>query len=293
MNITPPKPKPHPSTQASLEILQSSLRGDGGGRLHAAEALIAIGHRDEARDAFRASLESTEARARMQALRIFALSTNDAAEREHYLEQLYGIFKGPDAAARRNSIESLCKLGFSTPTDEIVKMAAEGAFGLWLNEDVKTMPFIGRFRAYARWIIANSLKVKDELRFVELLDNNDPEIQGTVPYGLSYFDSIQASSLIKMKQTLLDLPENAPSRVRGNLLIGLFAHTPASELDPIRDHLLKYLEKGGTFEKNRACTALSHHSDECDLALLEQMTKDQDDDVRVLAAHAILNFYQS
>lgn len=94
-------------------VLLRALREETGWiRVHAAEALVAVGETREARAVFSGELPQIEASPfRIGAWRVLAATAVTAAERTAWIDKTQAVFLLPAAPDRLQSIESLAKLG--------------------------------------------------------------------------------------------------------------------------------------------------------------------------------------
>ena len=246
-------------------------------KVHAAEMLVFNNLSEGVRNAFEAELAAGPGpRYRIGVWRVLVRAAgNDKALSRKYLDQIVAAFEDKEGPDRLHAVETLGKLGYRTVSPELRHVADRG-------EDV--------FRAYARWVVANSGRPEDEAYLAELLSSDDPRVRGCVAYALRFSDEIQDATLQRLAETAESAPVGSAGRVY--LLSALYTHAVAGGMDGERERakreLLKYAATGDKAEKNEVCSAFAAAAGPGDRQLLAALLLDPEADVRAHAAHALL-----
>jgi len=239
--------------------------------VHAAEALIADGRPEGVEARFRA-LEKDSTSNIIGICRVRArLHANSPATRQIYVDRIRDEFLDSDSLKQRiTALESLGKLGYSRPLPEIRALAENGE---------------GALKAFSRWVLANSGDTKAQARLAALLRSTEPTDYFYAAYALRFFKKITPESYASLDSCAARLAPDAPHRVY--VLSALFVHASPDNKDAIRKELLKYVH-GEKSEKFEMAQALAICGTVSDIPVLEQLLDDQEMDVQVSAANALL-----
>lgn len=239
-------------------------------RMHAAEALIGNGYTNNVAGYFplrrhMPSIETTGS-ARVRA----RLHRRKAMERRIIKEFLHA----DSARARLTALESLAKIGFSKPLRSITAQADTGS---------------GGFRAMALWVLANNGTAQGEERLAALLASDVPAESYYAAYALRFRQRILPATY-----RLLDSCARAVTTgSTGSVLVlsSFYAHAAPERLAEARAALLNCLQ-GNAGDRYQVAEGLALRGGPADLPVLERMLADENEDVRVAAANAILHIEQ-
>jgi hypothetical protein len=172
--------------RAHTALLRSLADEQGWVRVHAAEALIAIGDSIAARSAYERELPALEAGPlRVGAWRVLAATAQAAAERANYLEKIASVLSTPEAADRLQSIESLCKLR-APMTGSVLAQVREMSTG---PEGERPLGW---------WALHVSGDTAAPGRLVALLSSSDPTIRLRAAYALRWVGTTDAALLVSL-----------------------------------------------------------------------------------------------
>ena len=256
----------------SVGVLHEALYEDGSFwvNVHAAEALIENLYTDGIEARF-LELEKSPQSHPIGIARVFArLNGSDELRRREYVNRIVDIFLDDGSQMRLHALESLGKLGYGEHLPEIVAAAQSDSVG---------------FRAFARWVLANSGAPEDESYLAELLDSPEPRDYFYTAYGLRFFDTVESETLRRLKATLDRLTHDAPYRVY--VASAWYVHAPEDQRASARDELLSYIG-GENVWRYEIGNALAIRGNIDDVPVLERLAGDADIDVRIGAAQALL-----
>jgi HEAT repeat protein len=262
------------ATAACVDTLQQAMQHAGSFfvKVHAGEALVLNNYTDGVEAIF-TQLQHEKPDYTTGATRVLArLYHNSPEKRSACINLIIDRFVHADSThPRLVALESLGKLGYSNPLPEIVQQAQTG---------------VGGFKAMARWVLSNGGTKESEDSLAALLSS--PEVtdyRGTA-YALRFKQSVSADTYQKLTACANRLPDSAAGKVY--VVSALFVHTPNTE--EVKQALLSYT-KGAANERYETAEALSLKGHADDLSILNQLLHDEDNDVRVAAANAIIKIH--
>ncbi len=256
--------------QAVFILRQALGEGRQWTKVRAAEALLWNGYYAGVKETLERELESAGPPYRIGLWRALAKAQgNDQAAAKRYIGKIRDAFLDVHGPDRVHAIEALAKLGYSERPAELVRVAREEK---------------GSFRAFARWALANSGDAGDETALAELLDSSDGRVNAA--YALRHLKKIQPATLTRLAALAFSPSTEARSRVYA--LSASYVHSSGEPKSKARQELLKYLTASNTEQQVEVCGALGTSGDRGDEAELEALLKNEDIDVRVAAAHALL-----
>lgn len=235
-------------------------------RMHAAEALIALGYRHGISGHFPlhdslASIETTGS-ARVRAR---------LGRRRKMTRVIMNEFLHADSArSRLTALESLAKIGYrGSPAP--IRFLADTA--------------IGAFRAMAAWVIANGGTAAGAARLEGLLTSTHPAESYYAAYALRFRSRIGPQAYRRLDSCATRLRPDNPGRslVRS----AFYVHASPAVLARAREALLQCLH-GSAGERYQVGEGLAIRGTMEDLPVLDTLLADEDEDVRVSAAHATL-----
>lgn len=243
-------------------------------KVHAGEALVLNDHTDGIEAAF-TRLQHEKPDYTIGATRVLARLYHDSPEkRQACMDLIIDRFLHADSAhPRLVAVESLGKLGYSNPLPEIVQQAQTGE---------------GGFKAMARWVLCNGGAPEAEDSLAALLALPDVTDWRGAAYALRFKRSVSAATYQKLAGCVQRLPDTTSGKVY--VVSSLFVHTPAEQNKDVKQALFAYL-KGAPNERYETAEALSLKGQAEDLPVLEQLLRDEDNDVRVGAANAIIKIH--
>ena len=263
--------------QRSLKTLTAALeKQNGWTKVHAAEALLSLDYPHGVAQTFgrELALNGNEPKYRIGIWRILAQASRNDQQREQWLDKIRAALLDPTGQDRIHAAEMLAKLGYKVrgPEAEAFDLVA------------RTGP--GPLTANVRWIFANSGQVEDETSLVTLLQSNDPETRFDAAYAIRYLPKLSPGNWNKLAAVARNEPTNSDGRVY--LISAAFVQAPLDEKMRCKTELLKYAQHGTKDDKYEACAALAKLGRAEDLPLLTRFLDDNDPDVCVGAAQAIL-----
>jgi hypothetical protein len=262
------------TTAACADTLQHAMQHASNFfiRVHAGEALVLNNYTDGVEAIF-TQLQHEKPDYTTGATRVLArLYHNSPEKRSACINLIIDRFVHADSThPRLVALESLGKLGYSNPLPEILQQAQTG---------------VGGFKAMARWVLSNDGTKEHEDSLATLLSS--PEVtdyRGTA-YALRFKTSVSPSTYQLLASCANRLPDTAAGKVY--VVSALFVHSPNT--GEVKQTLLSYL-KGPVNERYETAEALSLKGHADDLPILNQLLHDEDNDVRVAAANAIIKIH--
>jgi solute:Na+ symporter, SSS family len=240
-------------------------------RVHAAEALLRNGLSKGVEEIFLPEVENSPARHRIGVWRVLAQAQKDPGKREAYVQRIRDAFLDLDGPDRVHAAETLGKLGDAKRSTQLLNAATEAD---------KPMA------AYARLILANTGAVEDAEYLAALLGSYDDNVRQSTAYALRFAPKLGEQTLLQVRDAALVEPEDSP--VRLNLLIAWLAHADEAEQGRVKELLMPYAESEKKAERYQFGEAMALGGDEGDVPLLLQLLNDEDTDVRISAANALL-----
>ena len=241
-------------------------------KVHAAENLIKLSDTIGLKAEF-LKLQKEAPENLIGSVRVLArLHKHNGQQYGYYVTQLLIQFEqGATAKIKLTALESLCKLKFAEPLPQIEAYADTGTNG---------------FKSMARWALANSGKEADENRLSELLLSKNVLDYQYAAYALKFKAQVTPLTRKRLATCLSNIGSAGSARVY--VMSTLFVNTNPNDRQKMKPELLKYLT-GAVNERYETAEALGLVRDKKDTALLSGMLKDDNADVRVAAANALLN----
>ncbi len=274
---SPPGVSPRLREQA-VTVLRSVFRTEEGwGKVHAAEALLALSYdRDNVLAAFRGELEKNGdmPEYRIGIRRVLAQAVDDPSRRAPLIDEIRGAFLAAEGADRIHAAETLGKLGYVSRKED--------------GGEFERVAFAGesRLAAYASWVVANSAPAKGQARLAELLTAADSAVRAAAAYGLRHQAEWQPGSARSVAAALTAEGEDSPVRI--HLLTGLYLHADAAQRGTFHRQLLDLATRGTKAQRYQACLALAEQAGKADLPSLVPLLRHGAPDVRLAAAVAVL-----
>lgn len=246
-------------------------------KVHAAEALIALGDKEAPHRVFAAELPAAnEIRPyRIGVWRVLAASSPTAAERTEWIARTEAVTLDADAVDRLHAIESLGKLGHATTPRACA--AARAMAGGTAAEGV-----------FPRWVLylAGDRDVLPQI--VAALDSTDPIARLRAAYVLRWLKIDDAATRAALTRTA----DREPSDAIGYAII--LGSAVSLNADPARvpawiAALEQILANGSAGARYDACQTLMRRYQPADLAKLAPLLDHPEGDVRIGAAWAILH----
>ena len=240
-------------------------------KVHAAEALISNHHMEGIDSLFSTLIQEAPANLYGASRVLARVHKNNPAKYDIFINNLVSAFLHADSLrGRLIALESLAKLGYHQPLKEIVQLAASGENGLM---------------GMARWVLANSGKAVDEARLAEPLTSSVGLDYRYAAYSLRFFKKIQATSYSLLQTCNKRIADTDPAKVY--VLSSLFVHAGAVISKQAKLHLFTFLN-GAVGERYEVAEALALKGTKADMDVLHKLLSDENMDVRVAAANAIL-----
>lgn len=235
-------------------------------RMHAAEALIALGYRHGISGRFPlhdslGSIETTGS-ARVQA----RLGRHKKMARVILHEFLHA----DSSRSRLTALESLAKIGYRRSPAPIRSLADTA---------------IGGFRAMAAWVIANRGTAGGAERLEALLSSAHPAESYYAAYALRFRGKIGPHTYRQLDSCAAHVRPGNPGR--SLVLSAFYVHAKPEDLPRARHALLQCL-RGSAGERYQVGEGLAVRGTMDDLPVLDKLLADESEDVRVSAAHAVL-----
>ncbi|MEJ7767249.1 MAG: hypothetical protein WKF89_05525 [Chitinophagaceae bacterium] len=241
-------------------------------KVHAAEALINNNYTEGIDSVFSLLIQESPSNL-FGASRVLArVNKNDPGKYENFVNKLLAAFLHADSVrGQLIALESLAKLGYCKPLDEINRLSNQhGENGL---------------KGMARWILSNSDKAADEARLAELLTSDVALDYRYAAYALRFFKKIRSSSYNLLEACNKRVVNDDAAKVY--ILSTLFVHAGEAKSVEAKANLLTYLD-GAVNERYEVAEALSLKGSHADIGVLQKLFSDENMDVRVAAANALL-----
>ncbi len=256
----------------AVAVLREALRTETGWvRVHAAEALLRNGLPEGVADAYLSAVENSPPKHRIGVWRVLAQAQKDAEARERYVQRIRGAFLDLDGPDRLHAAETLGKLGDAKRSSQLLSAALESDSPM---------------AAYARLILANTGAVEDAEYLAALLGSYNDDVRNSTGYALRFAPTLDTSTLARVRYAALEEPED--SSVRLHLLIAWLAHANDAERTGIKELLRPYAESEDKGERYQLGEAMALRGDDGDVPVLLELLDDEDTDVRISAANALL-----
>lgn len=258
--------------QRCVDVLRQALaQGREFVKVHAAEALIREGHSEEARAAFVGEVDTAPAKYRIGVWRVMVQASPADGKGEPYRARIRAAFLDPDGPDRVHAIETLAKLDDPAKPPELIRVAREGE---------------GVLQAFARWALANSGVAEHEQALADLLEAQDPGVRTAAAYGLRWLPTLTTETRDRVAARCD--AETRASTCPIYLLSAAFIHSGPGKMDMLEPAIIARLDSKDKDERYEACEALGLAGREAVVSVLQGRLHDEDTDVRVSAANAIL-----
>jgi SSS family solute:Na+ symporter len=191
-------------------------------------------------------------------------------ERQAYLGKIRAVVLDPASPDRLHAVETLAKLDDKAPPAPV--LAA-------LRELADTPP--GALAAYARWALVNAGAMNDAA--LAALLESPGEASRSAAYALRHLPRLSAAALEALRETAARAPETYA-------LSAAYVHALGAEKPKARAALLDHATRSDAApaERYEAAQALGMAGSAAAAGLLAAMLDDEDIDVRVAAADALL-----
>jgi HEAT repeat protein len=253
----------------SLLVLRGAVERSGNFlvRMHAAEALISNGYTNDIAPCFplrrgQPSIQTTGS------ARVLARLGQKKAMVPRIMEQ---FLMGDTLRNRLTALESLAKLGFSKPLLPITAQADTGR---------------GGFKAMALWVLSNNGAAEGEERLAALLPSRIPTESFYAAYALRFKKKIGPATYRLLDSCATAGGAADPGRVL--VLSSFYVHAVPQHVGRARAALLHCLN-GAAGDRYQVGEGLAIRGTPDDLPVLDRLLADEDEDVRVSAANAILH----
>ena len=241
-------------------------------KVHAAEALIFNNYYTGIDAAFKKLVK--EPGNEIVATRVLARTNKkDPKKYKTYINTLLHYLEHADSVrGKLIALESLSKLGLHDPLLVVKNYADTGS---------------GGFKSMARWVLANSGNAKDEAHLAAMLTSTEPADYRTAAYALRFFKSIRPATVPLLVDCANRVEKDHPARVY--VISSLFVHAPTARVrQDTKAKLLTYLT-GAVGEKYEVAEALALAGTKDDIPKVKKLLADENTDVRVAAAKAMLS----
>ena len=252
-------------------------------KVHAAETLLTLGHsQNHVRAVFEqeASKYGTKAIYRVGIWRVLARAGKSMERRREMTQRLRDTFLDTSVPDQIHAVESLAKLNYVIPTDE------RPAFEAAAKSDNSGLTL------FANWVLTQSAVQPQPYRnrIAMYLDAEDPIARLRAAYILSHAPKLTMENRRKLKDTAQREPTDTMTYayVVGASFVVAGASSDEDELSRCRAELSRIARSGELREQYAACEAFARCGTISDLPLLTDLLKDDESDVRVAAAFAIL-----
>ena len=242
-------------------------------KVHAAEALIWHGYPDDIGTMFAAEAATADPQYRIGCLRVLAQAAMVPEDREQRVQQIRQELANPESIARVHAIETLAKLGFTPGEEDRLErgLAAEPPSAM---------------TAYARWAMANSARKTDMRSLAQLLDSSDKDIRATAAYALRHLSMVPEDVAGRIASVARREADESPPNAY--VMGAWYVHAGEQDRADAARALLPLAKSESKDQRYEVCATLGRAGSLSNLDLLETMLDDEQVDVRIAAAHAIL-----
>jgi len=262
----------------AVNELQSALKNQSHVvKLDAAEALLALGYGENLQTIFENELKQygDQPHVRVGIWRVLAQAEADKTLRDKYLSKLCETYLDSNSPDGTDAAESLAKLKYVIPVPDRPRYAkvAQSA--------------VGREAPYYRWLMAVSGSEQDVQFLAELLDAPDANVRRLTANALRYLsDKLPPALVAKLAKTASGEPESAH---RVYLVSAAYVTArDRNQLGRFKELLLTYAQNGNEDEKREAAVAFGVRGSNDECPQLIELLNNQEVDVRVSAANALL-----
>ncbi|MCX6955085.1 MAG: hypothetical protein NTV51_23270 [Verrucomicrobia bacterium] len=267
-------------TEARTALAQALVTEEGWPKIHAAEALVAVGEGGPVRELFEklaANLEGSPQRTGVW--RVLAATARTPAERAAFIAKIEATFLNPASADRLQAIESLCKLGH----------APAGNTRLAVQKMLQTVPENeSALPLWASYLAGDPDAVPGLAR---RLGSGDALTRLRAAYALRWIGPKQPEALAALARAA----EAEPADTLSYPYVVSAAYALRAEPARTADWQAKLdtvLEKGKAGGRYEACQALLLHVGADQLPRFAALLRSPEGDVRIGAAWAICALLQ-
>jgi len=246
-------------------------------KVHAAEYLIALGHRQDVKEIFLDEQEkhSTDSPYRIGIWRVLAQAAGTDTERNAWIDRILKVYGDTSATDRVHAAETLAKLHISPAKDypEETHKILEGPDN--------------PLSVYTHWAVVSSIDTDTagtgSSYFSDIIFNNnkDTAVRGQAAYALRHLDHLSNATWSKLAAKALSEPSG--SRARIYLTSAAFITVPddsvRSQTYPaIRKQLLSYRDSPNKNDVVEMTAALAEKGDIADLPALISLLEERNPD---------------
>lgn len=276
------------SLSAADSALNSELRGfsravllralaeeKGFVRVHAAEALIAVGESTAPREAFTRELAVWEpAPERTGAWRVLAASARTPAERAPFVAKIESVLVADGAPDRLQSLESLCKL-------KVVESGVPLARARAMSAGPEAEQPLGL------WALFLAGEREATTRLAGLLTSGDPVVRLRASYALRWLRPSEPA-ILRAVATAVDREPTDSLAYPYLLSAALVLNADASRRSAWKAAADKIVSSGVTGARYELCQAFVFCPEPVDAAVIAPLLDHKDGDARIGAAWLIL-----
>ena len=246
-------------------------------KVHAAEALLSLGHPEGVKEAFEAERARDEQKLqyRIGIWRVLARAAQTQEERAVWVGKILDVFFHPDSEDRMHSIETLAKLGYGFPGEE-----AERAKAMAPETD-------GAMRCFLYWALAQGGHAGAEAQLAGLLKNEDARTRFCAAYALRHLPGLSKDTVAAVRDAALAEAADSEARVFLVAAAWVLSENPREE-ESLKADIETYAKSGTKTERYQALSALGDGGAAGDVPFLSGMLEDAEPDVRVASALALL-----
>lgn len=269
----------------ALALVQRALESEQRWtKVHAAEALLAVGRPGEVARAFEGELarHGGEPQYRIGIWRVLAQAAGDQTGRQRWIRKIADAFLDTAGPDRLHAAETLGKLGYRASTNEIAAFedAARGADG--------------PLAANALWVLTTSGRAGADTRLAALLARSgagsgapiDDGTRATAAYAMRFLPALSPAASDALAAAAAD--DRSDGITAASLISAAFVHASASRKPPLAAALERDAHAGDADVKTEVCGAFATAGDDGAVRVLTTLLSDASIDVRIAAAHAIL-----
>jgi HEAT repeat protein len=230
--------------------------------IHAAEALIVLGHPEPVRRAFEPLAESAEPRYRIGVWRVLARCSVDEASCAAFTARIRATLLDERAPDRVHALEAMAKLAAPIQGDDERRAVMD------MSRDPAVAPF-------AIWRLAQEHDPTAGRALITFLADPSDVARARAAYVIARLPAARAAAAPALAAALSKEPTDSPAH-------GALAAAAGG------DALRRLASSASPAARYTAAAALAEDGTASDRALLGPLLKDEDEDVRVAAAFAVL-----
>lgn len=231
--------------------------------VHAAEALIVLGHPGPVCRAFEPQAESTEPRYRVGVWRVLARCSPDQASRAAFTARIRAVLLDERAPDRVHALEALAKL--AAPVQAGDERRAVTA----MLQDPAIAPF-------ALWRSSQEGDPNAGIMLMILSANPNDVARARAAYVIPRLPEVRTAAAPVLAAALAKEPADSPAHAALAAAVG-------------GDARRRLLSSASPADRYTAAAAFAEDGTASDRALLDPLLSDADEDVRVAAAFAVLS----